>query len=76
MQKKTDYYILSKGSALQGYKYVYSAKLARDGALDYDFVSVVQKASWFEKGFVETLLTLDKDIKIQKVVLKDVGSWK
>lgn len=76
MSEKEDYYILSKGSVLQGYKYVFDVSLKEDGSLKYVFEDEVQEASWFKKGFVNTIVTLDKDIKIQKVILKDVGSWK
>lgn len=76
MPKKEDYYILSKGSALHGYDYVRDAYLKRNGKLQYTTVGKIEEASWYKKESVETIMDLDKNIKIQKIVLKDVGSWK
>lgn len=76
MPKKEDYYILSKGSALQGYKYIQDVVLRDDGELDYTLDGNVKTALWFKKGLVDTIATLDKDIKIKKIVLKDVDTWK
>lgn len=76
MTKREDYYILSKGSALQGYDYVRDAYLKRNGKLQYTTVGEIEEASWYKKEFVETIMALDKDIKIQKITLKDVELWK
>lgn len=76
MQKKVGYYILSKGSALKGYEFVHYADLRSDGKLHYTLVEEIEEATWYKKEFVETIVALDKDIKIQKIVLKDVEPWK
>lgn len=77
MEKDEEYYVLSKeGSLPVGYKYVWGVSLNGNGELDYSFVDQLKVAGWYPKKFVENIMALDKDIKIQKIVLEDVEPWK